>query len=276
MKAMDIVDRVNAEKSLIFTVTPGRSGTKYLTALLGAVPGVAAHHEPAPDFVAVMRRAQQDPEMAFAFWRDAKLPAIAAMEAPIYAETSHLFCKGFFEPAILMGLRPKLIILRRLPSEVAWSLVERETVPARTPYGCLYLLDPRDPNVMPLPGWERMTDYQLCFWYALEIERRQLKYAAFAAKLGLPAFEVLQRDLGKPELFAKMLQALGIPASGAEISGHGDISAVRHNRNPRKLTKPDDLEAQEAALWRVILSYEPLLPSAMEEKYGETSTAAAA
>ena len=273
---MDIVDRVNAEKTLIFTVTPGRSGTKYLTALLGAIPGVAAHHEPIPDFVAVMRRAQQDPEFAFAFWRDAKLPAIAASDAPIYAETSHLFCKGFVEPAILMGLRPKLIILRRPPSEVAWSLLERDTVPARTPYGCLYLLDPRDPNVMPLPGWERMTDYQLCFWYALEIERRQLKYAGFAAKLGLASFEVLQRDLGKAEIFAKMLQALGIPANGAEIAGHGDISAVRHNRNPRTVVKPDNLEAQEADLWRAVLSYEPLLPSAMEEKYGGALDAAAA
>jgi hypothetical protein len=273
---MDIVERVNAEKTLIFTVTPGRSGTKYLTALLGAVPGVGAFHEPIPDFVTAMRRTQQDPEVAFAFWRDAKLPAIAATDAPIYAETSHLFCKGFFEPAILLGLRPKLIILRRPPSEVAWSLLERETVPARTPYGCLYLLDPRDPNVMPLPGWERMTDYQLCFWYALEIERRQVKYAALAEKLGLPVFEVLQRDLGKAEVFARMLAALGVPAGGAEISGHGEISAVRHNRNPQTLAKPADLETQEAALWRAILSYEPLLPTILEEKYAATASAAAA
>ena len=73
---MDIVDRINATKSLIFTVTPGRSGTKYLAALLGSVPGVAAHHEPQPDFVTALRRAQQDPEVAFAFWRDVKLPFI--------------------------------------------------------------------------------------------------------------------------------------------------------------------------------------------------------
>jgi hypothetical protein len=273
---MDIVDRISASKSLIFTVTPGRSGTKYLAALLGSVPGVAAYHEPLPDFVTVLRRAQQDPEVAFAFLRDAKLPFIESLETPIYAETSHLFCKGFFEPAILLGLQPKLIILRRPPSEVAWSLLERETVPARTPYGSLYLLDPRDPGVMPLPGWERMTDYQLCFWYALEIERRQLKYAEFAMRLGLPAFEVLQRDLGKPEVFGYMLQTLGIPSRGAAIADHGSISAQRHNRNPRALMKPDDLEAQEADVWRVILSYEPLLPSMLEQKYEVTPDVAAA
>jgi hypothetical protein len=273
---VDIVERINAAKSLVFTVTPGRSGTKYLAELLGAVPGVAAHHEPAPDFVSVLRRAQQDPEVAFAFWRDTKLPFIEASEAPIYAETSHLFCKGFFEPALLLGLQPKLIILRRPPSEVAWSLLERNTVPARTPYGGLYLLDPRDPNVMPLAGWERMSDYQLCFWYALEIERRQLKYSDMAMRLGLPTFEVLQRDLGKPEVFGFMLQRLGIPGQGVTVAEHGEISAKRHNRNPRALTKPDDLEAQEADVWRAILPFEPLLPSMLDQKYDVAPDAVAA
>lgn len=273
---MDIVDRINAEKTLIFTVTPGRSGTKYLTAMLGSVPGIAAHHEPMPDFVTAMRRAQQDPEIAFAFLRDVKLPAIAETPSPIYAETTHLFCKGFLEPALLIGLRPRLIVLRRPPSEVAWSLLERDTIPTRTPYGCLYLLDPRDPAVMPLPGWERMTDYQLCFWYALEIERRQLRYADFAAQLGLACFEVLQRDLAKSEVFAAMLRTLGIEMKGAAASDHESISAVRHNSNKRRLEKPGDLEAQEAELWRAVLPFEPLLPQAIEGKYQRAETAAAA
>lgn len=264
---MDIVDRINASKSLIFTVTPGRSGTKYLAALLASIPGVAAYHEPVPDFVSAMRRVQQDPEVAFAFWRDAKLPFIAQTDASIYAETSHLFCKGFFEAAILLGLAPKLIVLRRPPSEVAWSLLERETVPARTPYGTLYLLDPRDPGVLPMPGWERMTDYQLCFWYALEIERRQIKYADMAARIGLPVFEVLQRDLGRPEVFGQLLQVMNIPAHAVAIADHAEISGQRHNRNPRSLSKPEDLEAQEADVWRAVLTYEPLLPSLLEEKY---------
>jgi hypothetical protein len=264
---MDLVDRINASKSLIFTVTPGRSGTKYLTALLASVPGIAAFHEPAPDFVRAMRRVQQNPEVAFAFLRDAKLPFIAEVDAPVYAETSHLFCKGFFEPAILMGLTPKLIILRRPPSEVAWSLLERDTIPARTPYGALYLLDPRDPAVLPLPGWERMTDYQLCFWYALEIERRQVKYADMAGQLGLATFEVLQRDLGKAEVFGAMLQALGVPAQGVAPADLAAISGQRHNRNPRALARPDDLEEQEAEVWQGALAYEPLLPSLLEQKY---------
>jgi hypothetical protein len=264
---MDITDLIRETKTLIFTVTPGRSGTKYLAALLGTVPGVSACHEPKPDFVSVLRRVQQDPEIAFSFLRHEKLPAIAETPEPVYAETSSLFCKGFLEPLILMELYPKLIILRRYPTDVAWSLIERDMVPVRTASGCLYLLDPRDPNVLPLPGWERMTDYQLCFWYALEIERRQLRYAVYANSLELPYFEVLQRDLGKPDVYVQMLRALELPVDGNVMAQHKIISSKHHNANPRTLQRPDDLERQEADVWRTILAYEPLLPSTLEQIY---------
>jgi hypothetical protein len=174
------------EKRIIFTVTSGRSGSAYLSQLLQAVPGLHAEHEPEPNFAHVMRRVQHNPAIAFAFLREHKLPAIAKVAEPVYAETSHLTCKGFIEPMIQLGLRPGLIFLRRSPREVAWSLQERNTIPGRTPLGCAYLLEPRDPFVLPLIGWETLSDYQLCFWYALEIEHRCLRYVALASELGLP------------------------------------------------------------------------------------------
>ena len=140
---MDVIDRVRETKALIFTITPGRSGTKYLATLFNSLSNVSAHHEPTPDFVSVMRRVQQDPEVAFSFLRHEKLPVIAAAQAPVYAETSHVFSKGFLEPMLLMELRPKLVVLRRYPTDVAWSLVERNMIPGRTGSGSLYLLDPR-------------------------------------------------------------------------------------------------------------------------------------
>ena len=269
-----IVEHVKRTKSLVFTVTPGRSGTKYLAMLLGGVPGVSAHHEPQPDFATYMRACQKKSETAYAFWLYAKLPFIAAAAGSIYAETSHLFCKGFLEPAILLGLRPKLIILRRSASEVAWSLLERKTVPARTDLGLKYLLGPDDPGVMPLPDWQAMTDYQLCFWYALEIERRQLRYTEYAGKLGMPVAEVLQRDLGKPQAFKRMLEALNLGADEKVMLHHSAVSAGRHNKNARELQKPDDLGAQESRVWQAILTYEPFLPETMMEKYAPMSVAA--
>ncbi len=274
MADTSIVEHVKRTKSLVFTVTPGRSGTKYLTVLLGGVPGVSAYHEPQPDFATYMRAAQTKSETAYAFWLYAKLPFIAAAPGAIYAETSHLFCKGFLEPALLLGLRPGLIILRRAASQVAWSLLERQTVPARSDFGKKYLLSPEDPGVMPLPGWQAMTDYQLCFWYALEIERRQIRYAEYARRLEMPVVEVLQRDLGKPQVFKRMLEALGLAADDKVMMHHSLASAGQHNKNARSLQKTDDLEAQESRVWQAILTYEPFLAETIMDKYAPISVAA--
>jgi hypothetical protein len=264
---MDTIDLIKETKTLIFTVTPGRSGSKYLAALLSTIPGVSAYHEPSPDFASVMRRMQQDPEIAFSFLRHKKLPAIAKIDEPVYIETSHLFCKGFFEPLLLMEISPKLIFLRRHPTDVAWSLLERGTIPTRTASGCFYLLDPRDPNVLPLPGWESMRDYQLCFWYALEIERRLLRYMNYAKSFDLSYVEIFHRDLGKSETFMQVLQGLELAADGIVWEQHGVISSKRHNPNRRSLSRPEDLEQLEAAVWRAILPFEPLLPGLLEQIY---------
>jgi hypothetical protein len=161
-------------------------------------------------------------------------------------------------------------MLRCSPSEVAMSLHERDAVPVRSPYGLLYLLDPRDPNVLPLHGWERMTDYQLCFWYALEMERRQLRYAAIAERLGFVTVEVHQADLGKPEVFARMREALQIPVDGGAEAG---VSAMG---KPAALARTNELDAQEAQVWKAVLPYEPLLPAILDEKYPVRPQTAAA
>ncbi len=269
---MDIIQLIKETKTLVFTVTPGRSGSKYLAALLSAIPGVSSHHEPKPDFASVMRRTQQDPEIAFSFLRHKKFPAIAEYAEPVYVETSHLFCKGFFEPLLLMEIFPKLIFLRRHPTDVAWSLVERGTIPARTSSGCLYLLDPRDPNVLPLKGWESMTDYQLCFWYTLEIERRLLRYINYAKSFDLSYVEVHQGDLGKSETFVQLLQGLELAADSVILEQHGVISNEHHNPNRRSLPRPEKLAQQEADVWRAVLSYEPLLPNVLEQIYAPSDS----
>ena len=71
-----------------------------------------------------------------------------------------------------LGLLPSLILLRREPRLIALSNLERYAIPARTRLGLEWLLQPNDPDVLQLPAWRRMSDYQLCFWYALEMERR--------------------------------------------------------------------------------------------------------
>ena len=127
---------------LIFTVTTGRSGTALLHRLFRLLPNVASFHEPEPKFSHLLRMVQGAPQLAREFLQYTKLPVIAQCDRTIYVETSHLFCKGFLEPAQQLGLRFDLIVLRRAVREVARSLYELDTVPARTDWGQSFLLAP--------------------------------------------------------------------------------------------------------------------------------------
>lgn len=168
----------------IFTVSTGRCGTDFLAKILGRLDGVHSEHEPSPDFVEVMRISQDDPSAAMQFLKDRKLPAIQSTSAPNYVETSHLFCKGFFEPLFELGVLPDVIFLSRNPRDIAKSLCRIGTIPARTENGLKYLLSPADPDVLPLDGWEQLTDYQLCYWYCLETARRGESYREFLRRFG--------------------------------------------------------------------------------------------
>jgi len=258
-------------KQLIFTVTAGRTGTNYLAHLLACVPGVAAYHEPDPSYRRLMRAAVRDPGLARAFLLELKLPSIAAAPGSIYAETSHMFCKGFFVPLLQLGLRPGLVFLRRPPREVAHSLLQHDMVPARTPLGNAYMFHPDDLNVLPIPRWKRLTDYQLCFWYALAIERRQLRYAEFALTLGLPIFDASAVELNDFARFAALLDTFGL-SHGPELEGeHARIGALRHNANVNRRTVAADVEAQEAEVWKRVAGVEPSLRSLVAQRYGDWS-----
>ena len=179
-------------KRLIFTITTGRSGTRYLAWVLRGFRDVDARHEPRPKFSGAFRTVAQFPHTAEEFWRHHKLPRIARSPRPIYAETSHLAGKGFLESLIAMGGRPDLIHLHRAPRDVARSLWRLGTVPGRTYRGAKYYLAPTDRCLCPLPP-ERIAglhDYQLCFWYCLEIAARARGYAAAFAVHGVQVHDV--------------------------------------------------------------------------------------
>jgi glycosyltransferase involved in cell wall biosynthesis len=189
---------------LILTVTPGRSGTTYLSEILKAVPGIYSDHEPEPKFSDVMRSAQYDARIATRFLLSQKLPAIRRCARPTYVETSHLACKGFIEPLVDNGCPPDLIILERNPFLVATSLYLIAAVPGRTPTGNQFLLRPDDPCVLPLEGWQELSDWALCFWYCREIERRMEIYTTAIRERGRRSITTsivrLQTDEGVREL----------------------------------------------------------------------------
>src|SRR5690606_35093208 len=112
-------EKVFNEKSLIFCVTNGRSGTGALASLFACIPHVHACHEEKTSFHLLMRWVQNNPALARDFWLYIKLPEIAKVRKQIYIDTSHLIGKGYLDPLIAIGGRPKLIFLRRDPRLIA-------------------------------------------------------------------------------------------------------------------------------------------------------------
>lgn len=269
----DLIEHVK-ERQLIFTATAGRTGTTYLRNLFRLFPDVDSFHEEEPNYRHVLRRVQTQPAAATRFLMEFKLPAIAACKSKTYVETSHLFCKGFLEPMINLGVYPDLILLRRNPRSIAWSLLERLTVPGRTSLGTDYLVCPSDPNTLPLPLWEGLTDYQLCFWYALEIERRQYRYRDYMIRLGSAVFDVTASELNKPDKFLEMAEtfSLDVRDRDALILQHRQTSSTIHNANLNPAKAAFDLDEVEQVVWDRISHYEPLLHQQVTDRYREESS----
>lgn len=206
----EVLIREIRKKRLIFTVTTGRSGTAYLTNVFNYMKGVHAYHEPDPQYVKVLRQVQADPDYAYRFWLAEKLPEIAGDSAGIYVETSHLTCKGFIEPLLELGIVPDLVIHRRPMRDISLSLLKMGTIPGRTDKGLQFYLSPDDPNVLPVHNWQTLTDYQLCYWYCLEIERRARKYTSLYEKNGGRIVETTLEGLKTCEGLDHLLSALNL------------------------------------------------------------------
>jgi hypothetical protein len=257
------------EKQLILTVTAGRTGTAFLHNLFRLFPDVDSFHEEEPSYLHVMRRVQTQPAEAANFLMKFKFPVIAACKAGTYAETSHLFCKGFLEPMINLGVYPDLVLLRRDPRRIALSLHERNTIPGRTSTGTDYLVCPADPGTLPLPLWEGMTDYQLCFWYALEIERRQYRYGDTMQQLGRKVCDYTANELHNPDSFLEMAEtlSLNIPDREELLRQHREVASTDYNKTPEVREQAFDIGGAEQEVWELVSYYEPLLRQRVTDRY---------
>ena len=231
---------------LIFCLSPGRCGTQYLCDMLRTVPGVHAEHEGEPNFADFARQARRDWREGARFWTEEKLPHIASLECDVYVETSHLFGKGFVEPLLELGIVPDVVVLSRPHREVALSMWRREAAPGRTTAGNRYHLHPAAPSLLRLPKWRRLADYQLCYWYCLEMERRVEAYAAEIAKRGGQVFRLGFRELVGGDGFERLMKAFGLPQPGEE---YGEKRDVVYNANAPEVADempPGDLGEMEA------------------------------
>ena len=198
----DLNDRIN-----ILCINAGRAGSTTLSRIWKHLPNVSSHHEPRPSFHRVLGKAKNDPNWAVDFQKYIKLPAMHKYDSPVYVETSHLFCKGFFEPTLELGLKPSFITLKRNNRSIAKSLLRLQTIPGKYS-GSKYYLSPDDNVFISLPDWEKYTDYQLCYWYTLEINKRQSHYGQILKSRGLKNFTIHTDELNNMDRVCEMVETL--------------------------------------------------------------------
>lgn len=248
--ALQAIKEFQARTQMVFCVSNGRSGTRTLSQLFSCISAAVSEHEGHPGFHWVMRRAQTNPNIARQFWLYSKFPAVVSISAKVYVDTSHLFCKGFFEPLIDLGIVPSLVMLRRNRRAIASSLHALDTIPGRTSNGLKFYLSPEDGPILSIKHWRKLSDYQLCYWHTLETEARQRAYGRICREHGGRVVEIDLDDLNRPENFFDLVEPLGIKLDALSRQRISNVVGSRFNRKTNKKhgtrLLPDEGELEEA------------------------------
>jgi hypothetical protein len=226
------------QKRLVFTVSAGRTGTQTLSKVFSFAADAFSLHEPAPEYSKCLRRAQRHADEALEFLVEEKLPAILTMDRPNYVETTHLVCKGFIEPMLELGLRPHFVVIQRDLRSVARSFVELNSIPERTPHGRDFMLSPADPCLLPTPSWQDFDDYQLCYWYALEMRQRAQWYAALFDRLGISYTRFDFGELGNTAAVERLVLGCGL-----DLDETADAQITQVLANPLNMKTQDKINA---------------------------------
>ena len=190
-------------KTVVFTLTTGRTGTTLLTNVLAEMPDTKSVHEPFPFFHEIMRPAQQNPFLFHRFW-EAKLTHILSFPESVYIETSNVFSKGFLPTLLRLGVKPKLIFLNRSPRKIALSLLSRNSIPGKSTNGLKYSTRPGDPISLPLLG-QHWSNYQRCYWAAIDTLFKQKVARAFYEKKIHGVFDLRTKDIAQPKIFMQLV-----------------------------------------------------------------------
>ena len=244
-------------QNYIFTITTGRSGTKYLASLFKTVKNTISLHEPSNE-ASYLREINKNhnTEHARKFVEDSKIKSIALKmkntENCTYIETSHVICKGFLEHLIKHYPDLKIVYLSRDLKSVAKSLYKHQSITQRhirDEKARSYYLFPTDKICrfkLTQAQIEQLTDFELCVWYYFEIFSI---YQEFRRK-GRPIYQISLDDLNSFDKTVEFFNRLGLheydekalrgqlenPLNVGKDDSHLDLTDEQMNQSIYKIT----------------------------------------
>lgn len=176
----------------IFSINSGRSGSRYLSRLLGSANNVAAFHEADPDmagrYVKWFPSAELTPKqmlLAAPVYAQ-KLRKIVAIRramkgqpaGQIYAETNFQFILSFYDVAMRFFPSVDVVLMRRYLPKVLKSWMDLGWFKAdhrHTPYWCG---EPGNPGaaVKALASRDQLEPIDWCIWYLIDVEGRAQRF----------------------------------------------------------------------------------------------------
>ena len=219
-----------SDRQFIFTMTTGRSGTAFLTALLESnLPGAECHHEflewgdfgvRTPDVSHMtLFNSEGNVEKVQDFWRS-KLAIVLAGRSQFYVETAHMLMKAGLVENIAPLTREGHVHLIDLQRDMAATISSFKSRGDFFNKGnqWLWYLDHKYPRN--LSGWEKFKNYGhsgLCLWYIAEIRLRAAYYARLVAdNPRITVHRVTLEELSQPAGAARLLAALGMSLRGGQ------------------------------------------------------------
>jgi hypothetical protein len=196
-------------KTITLMLSAGRSGTNKLATMMSTVPDVYAEHEGDPGFHTVRVANLEDPSVGKAFVKN-KIELFNSKPQTHCVHTGHMVGEGFIEHFLDEGITPNIIVLRRPMREVALSMFNLKWIPGRHELIRGWYSGPDEPNVLPYNGWESAHNYQLCYWWCLDTERRIRHYTPILKEAGCKIYETTLDQMLDLTQFNKLLSFFGM------------------------------------------------------------------
>ena len=244
-------------RTYIFCVSPGRSGTYYLSNVFARAANVCGVHEPEHQWpaYAALRPQRWDLKTrvlsdSFTERRQLKLSQISDLmsrsTAHIYAETNPLF-STLWHDVILDGLSGHelvVIILRRSAVNVLKSLLDLGWFQTRSGHGWMVTSYSVNSLVRPLVPETEATGFQLVISHLLNVEMYALRIKARCLELGYRVIELRSDDVfGGPDTAHRLLAQCGLHAP--PLDSNDDTST--HTSKPGARNKQFDIPLDRCA-----------------------------
>lgn len=225
----EVWDQLRSEAEVCFVLSTGRTATATLAALLGASPGVDAHHEPEPRLVAASYLAWEGhgtPQ----FWADAvglardRAVFAAHRKGKVYFETSHRL--ALLAPALAARYRRARFVLAWRPADEFIASGVRRGFYAGHPWDHAR---PRpregDPAENEWLGW---SAERRCGWLWKALNDRALEFVAGLDPDRLHTLRSADLIGGSPAVIESLFRFVGVPPLPPRTVQR--VLAQRHNR----------------------------------------------